>query len=223
MIKAAQKQGKMVVEVPIPTSLYLDSVMRRRCFPELHDLFMHAHRPAKELTESYAALRMLRPHLHKDKKYTVIHVGDGAHCRTAAMFAFLTKNTYNISVDPIADTMGKVQDWMDRFQVQRMEYYRSKIEDYLDDDYPKTFEEYNDGLIFTFVHAHVNVSDILFTRGDWCYAYTCACCHPGEQLVDREEADNCGVDIVREGEDYNILSPERRYQVLQQLDCQFYQ
>ncbi|MDF3067346.1 MAG: hypothetical protein K0R38_2947 [Polyangiaceae bacterium] len=69
------------------SSDYLDRLMRRGCFEALWPLFAKAERPAKELTESYSALVHLRPFMLGPGPYRVLHVGDGAHARTGAMFS----------------------------------------------------------------------------------------------------------------------------------------
>ena len=79
---------------------YLDRLMRRASFEALWPLFAKATRPAKEMTESFSALEHLRPFLSKGEPCRVIHVGDGAHARTGALFALKTE-AENISVDPL--------------------------------------------------------------------------------------------------------------------------
>src|SRR5689334_24695380 len=81
------------------SSDYLDRLMRRECFEALWPLFAKAQRPAKELTESYSALVHLRPFLSGSGPHRVIHVGDGAHARTGAMFSLKTQ-AHSVSVDP---------------------------------------------------------------------------------------------------------------------------
>ena len=68
-------------------------------------------------------------------------------------------------------------------------------------------------ILLTFVHAHVNTRDILASlpKGSWAAAYTCACCHPKQQLV---AADDPDIRVLDDGEDWGILSSQRRYQVL---------
>ena len=87
---------------PSPDGAYLDRLMRRESFQALWPLFAHATRPAKEMTESFSALEHLRPLLTTEGPCRVIHVGDGAHARTAALFALKTQ-AENISVDPLVN------------------------------------------------------------------------------------------------------------------------
>jgi hypothetical protein len=181
------------------TSEYLDRLMRRNCFEALWPLFAKATRPAKELTESYAALVHLRPFIRAGEECRVIHVGDGAHARTAAMFS-LKSETQNISVDPDLN-LALVDDWRERFGIVGLERRKSRIEEVAAElnAMPRV------RTLVTFVHAHVGVEDVL-AQLNWDAAFTLACCVPGKQLSRRH--------VVREGEDSNVLSAGRRYQVL---------
>src|SRR5882724_11339097 len=81
-------------------SSYLDRLMRRESFAALWPLFAKGEKPAKEMTESYSALEHLRPLIRPGEPLRVLHVGDGAHGRTAALFSIKTR-AQNISVDPV--------------------------------------------------------------------------------------------------------------------------
>lgn len=190
-----QHNGDLWVQVPTFRTHYLRAIMRSDSFIPLLELFRHAHDPVKEFTESYSALRHLRPWQSVPK--TVYHIGDGAWARTAAMFAFMTKHM-NIAIDPITN-VGNVSAWQDRFMVDRFYYAPLRVEDY-------QFTAYQPCLV-TFVHAHVDTDAVLDRLGDrWVAAYTCACCEPEKQLGRKYKAH-------KEGEDWGILSPERRYRV----------
>jgi hypothetical protein len=172
--------------------------MRCNCFPELHDLFKHAHNPAKEFTESYAALAHTTKTRQKYLAIDCIHVGDGAHARTGALFAFLTKNTYNYSIDP-ATNEQLLENWVARYNVERLVYYKDKVEDlHFDLLVPK---------LVTFVHAHVNTDEVLSRISNWVIAYTNPCCYPEQQLSKKFKC-------IDHGYDWSILSDKREYQVL---------
>lgn len=179
---------------------YLDRLMRRNSFEALWPLFARAPKPAKEMTESFSALLHLRPHLPKDGPCRVIHVGDGAHARTAALFALKTK-AENISVDPSLN-VALVAAWRDRFSVRRLAWHKARVQD--------VTEELNAlppmPVLVTFVHAHVHVDDVL-DRLRWNAAFTLACCVPGHQLTRSRVPHEAG-------EDPSVLSVERQYQVL---------
>ena len=185
---------------PCANGDYLDRLMRRQSFHALWPLFANATKPAKEMTESFSALEQLRPLLTQGESFRVIHVGDGAHGRTGAMFALKTK-AENISVDPVLN-LSLVEAWRDRFGVRRVAWHKARIEDMC--------EELNAlpemPVFVTFVHAHVNVDRVL-DRLRWDAAFTLACCVPGKQLTHTRVPH-------RAGEDMGVLSADRQYQVL---------
>ncbi len=184
----------------VPNSDYLDRLMRRDSFEALWPLFANATKPAKEMTESFSALQHLRPLLPQEGPCRVIHVGDGAHARTAALFALKTE-AENISVDPSLN-LPLVEAWRERFGVRRLTWQKATIEEVSDqldalDRMP---------VFVTFVHAHVRVDDVL-DRLRWDAAFTLACCVPGNQLSQARVP-------FQEGEDPSVLSPDRHFQVL---------
>lgn len=183
-----------------PHGNYLDRLMRRQSFQALWPLFALADKPAKELTESFSALVHLRDHLPRVGPCRVIHVGDGAHARTAALFALKTKAD-NISVDPEINER-RVADWRDRFGIERFSWHRGRIETLTDtlDALPRM------PTLVTFVHAHVHVDTVLDSLR-YNAAFTLACCSPASQLTSRHR-------IAEEGEDPGVLSSHRRFQVL---------
>lgn len=207
-VKLTQRNDHLQLTVPYPSTKYLNACMRADCFEELHDLFKHAHAPAKEFTESYAALEHLRPHLNPDKMNYVFHIGDGAHCRTAALFTFFTKNTINISIDPNIQE-DKVRSWELRWDVKRFITQKGKVEHFLD---PLIDQLQAPGrrTFFTFVHSHVN-SDVVLDSVPWTAAYINPCCQLSIQASNSPY-------ICKKGEDWSILSPERFYQVLRNFD-----
>jgi hypothetical protein len=183
-----------------PDAGYLDRLMRRQSFEALWPLFSNAQKPAKEMTESFSALEHLRPLMNDRQPCRVIHVGDGAHARTAALFALKTK-AENISVDPSLN-VALVERWRDRFGIRRLSWRKAAIED--------VTEQLNAlpplPVFVTFVHAHVPVDEVL-ARLRWQAAFTLACCVPGHQLSQLHTPH-------QSGEDFSVLSPDRRYQVL---------
>ncbi len=184
----------------VPHAGYLDRLMRRQSFQALWPLFAHATKPAKEMTESFSALVHLRPHFPSVQPFRVVHVGDGAHARTGALFALKTR-AQNVSIDPELN-LSLVSNWQQTYGVERFTFHRSRIEDAYDvlDSLPPMPQ------VVSFVHAHVDV-DAVLARLDWHAAFTLACCVPGRQLT-RSHL------IADDGEDFGVLSDERRYQVL---------
>jgi hypothetical protein len=183
-----------------PNGNYLDRLMRRESFQALWPLFAKAPKPAKEMTESFSALVHLRPLLPKDGPFRVIHVGDGAHARTAAMFALKTK-AENISVDPLVN-VRLVDAWRQRFEVRRLAWKKARIDTVADElnALPPM------PVFVTFVHAHVKV-DAALEKLRWNAAFTLACCVPGNQLTSTHTP-------YKEGNDTSVLSGDRHYQVL---------
>jgi hypothetical protein len=186
-----------------PNGDYLDRLMRRESFEALWPLFAKATKPAKEMTESYSALCHLRPFMPKDTPYRVIHIGDGAHARTAALFS-LKSGAENISVDPLLN-LPLVEAWRDRFEIRRLTLHKAPIEDVV--------EQLNAlpamPVLVTFVHAHVQVDRVLDLLR-WDVAFTLACCVPGHQLSQTRVP-------YRAGSDLSVLSGDRRYEVLVNL------
>lgn len=203
-VRIEQKGGELHVTTKLPRMTYLSNVMRANCFPELHDLFRHAHSPPKELTESYAAFQHLRGWLRNHEWCRVLHVGDGAHARTAALFAFLAGNTDNVAIDPNTN-IERVRDWRARWGVRRFYALKaeagSPLQRFLLDGLGEA------PLFVTFVHAHVDTDEVLDALPRWDIAFTMACCQPQRQLSQRQR-------IVKEGRDWNVLSEQRYYQVL---------
>jgi hypothetical protein len=188
-----------------PRGDYLDRLMRRASFEALWPLFAKATRPAKELTESFSALEHLRPFMEKGEPCRVIHVGDGAHARTGAMFALKTE-AENISVDPLINE-GLLTSWRERFGVRRFSWHKADILDVVAhlDALPAM------PVLVTFVHAHVAVDTVL-SRLRWDVAYTLACCVPGHQLSTRHTPVASGVDaeVLSSGREYQVLSNRAR-------------
>jgi len=185
---------------PEPNGAYLDRLMRRGSFEALWPLFSKATKPAKEMTESFSALVHLRPLMNQCDACRVIHVGDGAHARTAALFA-LKSSAENISVDPLVNHQ-LVEDWTQRFEIKRLSLMKARLCD--------VAEELNAlpplPVFVTFVHAHVGIDEEL-ARLRWDAAFSLACCIPARQLSKKNAS-------ASQGEDFSVLSPARSFQVL---------
>ena len=184
----------------VPNGNYLDRLMRRGCFESLWPLFAKAQHPAKELTESYSALVHLRPFLAGDGPYRVLHVGDGAHARTGAMFSLKTQ-AHSVSVDPQLN-LSLVETWRERFGIRRLDCRKARIQDVSDElnALPPM------PTLVTFVHAHVDV-DAVLAKLRWTAAFSLACCHPDQQLSRHQTVHGSGADM-------SVLSASRSYQVL---------
>jgi hypothetical protein len=174
--------------------------MRRESFSALWPLFAKGEKPAKEMTESFSALEHLRPLIPTSEPVRVVHVGDGAHARTAGLFAIKTV-ARNISVDPQLNE-ALVTEWRDQYGIERFEWRKARIEAFAEElaEMPRMFT------LVTFVHAHVGVDRVLALLR-WDAAFTLACCLPATQLSSLHR-------IHHSGSDVNVLSPGRAYQVL---------
>jgi len=179
---------------------YLDRLMRRNSFAALWPLFAKATKPAKELTESYSALVHLRPHMKQGSPCRVLHVGDGAHARTGALFA-LKSESENISIDPLLN-LPLLEAWRSQFQIRHLSLRKARIEHVADE--LNALPEMP--VLVTFVHAHLHVDDVL-DRLRWDFAFTLACCLPGHQLTRARVPLDSGTDM-------SVLSEGRAYQVL---------
>ena len=87
------------VDVPSFNPTYLRQMFKHRSSGALMPLFAKACDPAKEWTESASAWAKLRKWLKEPT--LALHIGDGAHSRTAAFFAFHSPHE-NVNIDPVA-------------------------------------------------------------------------------------------------------------------------
>lgn len=184
-----------------PHSGYLDRLMRRDSFQALWPLFRHADQPAKEMTESFAALAHLRPLLPPSGPFRVVHVGDGAHARTAALFALKTR-AENIAVDPALNE-PLVAAWQQRHHIERFDWRKAAIEHVVDELNALAVMP----VFVTFVHAHVPVDRVL-DRLRWTASFSLVCCVPGHQLSQDRRP-------TAAGSDPGVLSPHRRWELLE--------
>jgi len=178
--------------------------MRRESFAALWPLFAKGPKPAKELTESYSALEHLRPLIRPGEDLRVVHVGDGAHARTAALFAIKT-SAHNISVDPVLNE-PLVEAWRNDYGIVRFEWRKARIEAVAAElralPPMRTF--------VTFVHAHVAIDRVLSLL-PWQAAFTLACCLPGSQLSRTQHVHHSGSDerVLSAGRQFQVLFPSR--------------
>jgi hypothetical protein len=74
------------VNIQLPSTSFVDKVLKSNSYEELHWLFLHANSPSKEISESYAAFHTLIDNKIKVTSNVFLHVGDGGYARTAAIF-----------------------------------------------------------------------------------------------------------------------------------------
>lgn len=201
-------KGSMTITVPAFDSRYLNHALKSRSIEPLAALFSKAGDAAKEYTESCSALSKLEK--WADIPRNVLHVGDGAHARTATLFAYHTRHN-NYSVDPAIVKCTVWYEWASVYNPQRVTLCPQTIEDFLQEPPQWLFD--GPPLLLTFVHAHVSTEAVLASlpSGSWAAAYVSACCEPKTQLI------KVGSDIarvVKSGQDWGILSPKREFQVV---------
>jgi hypothetical protein len=124
--------GCMQLHADIPqfNARYFRQMFKHRSSGALMPLFAKACDPAKEWTESFSAWYHMRKWLKEPTM--VLHVGDGAHARTAALFAFHSAHE-NVSIDPEAKP-EVVSTWQNEIKltVQRLYIDKARIEDVLE-------------------------------------------------------------------------------------------
>jgi hypothetical protein len=204
-------KGSATVTVPAFNAAYFRALFQSKSAAVLMPLFNLSNDAAKEWTESFAAWHKLRSYLRPAT--LALHIGDGASSRTGALWAFHTGHQ-NISIDPQA-SQGNLSRWQLEIdlKVRRLRCIKARAEDILVGLVVDWIAADNPPVLLTFVHAHVDVQRLLamLPPGSWRAAYTCACCEKNRQLLPN---DSKVARIVKEGDDWSILSPERQYQVL---------
>ena len=183
----------------IPTNRYVDRVLTSNSFEVLYNRFKTAESPTKEISESFAAMYNLRKVCRIDD-YTWLHIGDGAHCRTAAIFAFFS-NSLNYPIDPKID-VDKYTEWVNKFNVRNIIPFPIKYETLLN-----PFKDEKIGI--TCVHAHVKLNEVDKKFPHWNYLYSNVCCHYDQQTFSENYMKQNNIEKILEYHDYGILSKKR--------------
>jgi len=202
--------------INLPHHKYADRVLRSNSYEELFWRFKDAESPIKEVTESYAALSNL-------KKICIIsnanwlHIGDGAHTRTAAIFAFFSKENNNFSIDP-ALNIEKFDAWQKRYNVSGIIPVKKKFQDFSHRD---MCELLNTSFIPTYniccVHAHVKVEEVDKQFPYWTYFYTNICCLPAQQSFSEAYMKEHNIVEILRKQDMGILSHQREVIIYKKL------
>jgi hypothetical protein len=190
------------VTIPIPTSKYLDAILRKNCFEELWELFKLADQPAKELTESYAFISNMKKIINLNNS-SIFHIGDGAHARTGIMCSYLTK-TFNISIDPSIN--HNLKKFLEKWKTNNFLYYAEKYEDFVKNHLTIVTFPY----ILSCVHAHIDLKELVQVFPDWSYLYSNICCYPEKQTFSKKFMLENNISLVMDKIDFGILSPQRR-------------
>lgn len=198
------KYNHQTVTIPLPHTGYIDKVMHSNCFEELWELFKLADKPAKEITESYAALSNLKKVCRLQDK-TILHIGDGAHARTGILFSYMTKS-YNISIDPQIN--HNLVQFLNKWNTRNFEYQASKFED---------FDFIMDEYIISCVHAHVELEEINNKYPNWTYLYSNICCYPEKQTFSRRYMKENNIVEIVDKFDLGIWSDQRNIKIYKNL------
>jgi len=200
ILSASVSGESMHVNLRLPSTRYLNELLRLKCAPDLTRLKLFPD--AKEVTESLAAhraaIRYLGPESVGRDDVLLVDVGCGSTPRTAAVFAFRTR-WQCVAVDPGLHMKGR-WDEIDRLSchVERVDVGRG----------PRW---YHDGLaVVTAVHCHAPLPAIVdAVRARRLVIIAIPCCVPLELE---------GIEPVMEYVDWGIWSPHRTVKVYDVLD-----
>ncbi|MDD5358303.1 MAG: hypothetical protein PHX80_04100 [Candidatus Nanoarchaeia archaeon] len=177
---------------------YINELLKKDCFPQLHPLFVKSNNPEKEISESMAALKHLSSFVKIIDETMNFHIGDGRYCRTAALFTFLTKS-WNTSIDPIIN-VARVTVWENEEKVNdHFDIFAGKFQDYEWEDREKPCN-------LVCVHSHIVLKDLIKHFPHWRYLYTNPCCNPRQQIFDIQTLKQNNISVLLAGADNKILS-----------------
>jgi len=143
---------------------YINKALGLSCFPDIATLKIFPN--GKEITESFGAFEATKRFIpffnHADNNLDIVCVGDGRTPRTAATFAFLTKNKV-YSIDPNL----KTPEYFEK-NIQRLKCLRSKVED---------IDFNSEKVIIVAVHSHAPLNKVLENiKGDQRALVAIPCC-----------------------------------------------
>jgi hypothetical protein len=179
-------------------SKYVREYLKKDCSAELQSLASALGNPAKEISESMAAVTHLRKAIHPCGNMNYVVIGDGTRCLTGALLAFLTKG--NVwSVDPIIN-MQAVSNWVAEHGVLRFNPVPKKFEDAQIENLD------NNPVTLVLVHAHVSTCQVIQKFANWRFIYVNPCCYFKTQLLSTSYQDKFGIQCIYAGIDNNIAS-----------------
>jgi hypothetical protein len=181
---------------------YVGEYLKKDCSSELQNLASTLNNPAKEISESMAAISHLRRFINPGGNMNYVVIGDGSRCLTGAFLAYLTKG--NVwSIDPVIN-MRIVQSWMTANNVLRFKPVKKKFQDVRIEGMD------NNPVTLALVHAHVSTVQALQKFSNWRFAYINPCCHPETQILTASYQDKFGIQCVYAGIDDKIISEKNR-------------
>lgn len=180
---------------------FVRGLLKKECYGQVHPLFCRACSPAKEITESFAAFHHLYDVIEDmTKLQTFFHIGDGAYCRTGALFTFLLgleSKSIHVSVDP-AIKYDFMTEWIKDNKVKNFFFHADKWQDIDLSFYPPPYT-------FVLVHAHVNLESIA-EKYPFDFIYTNPCCHYNKQVLSINYIEKNRIGVVKAGNDLRNLS-----------------
>lgn len=180
------------------TNVYVREYLRKECSSDLQYLVSTLNNPAKEISESMAAVNHLCKFINPKGNMNYVVIGDGSRCLTGAFLAYLTKG--NVwSIDP-AINQQIVQDWMSTFNVLRFKPIPKRVQNIQIKNGDKN------PVTIVLVHAHVSTYEVIQKFPNWRFIYVNPCCYQETQLLDIEHQNKYGIQCVYAGIDENIAS-----------------
>jgi hypothetical protein len=184
------------------TNIYVREYLKKECSSELQYLSSTLNNPAKEISESMAAVSHLRKFIRPSGNMNYIVIGDGSRCLTGAFLTFLTKG--NVwSIDP-AINQRIVQGWMDTYSVLRFKPIKKKMQDVQVKNLGKN------PVTIVLVHAHVSTYEAIQKFPNWRFIYVNPCCYQQAQLLKTPFQEKHGIQCVYAGIDENIASEKNQ-------------
>lgn len=199
------------VTIKKPTLRYLDEFISLRCSLDLLGLKLFPN--AKEITESMAAFNAVRRNIsykaqinYDGSNISLFDIGCGQMPRTAALFAMRTKwKCY--AIDPKLLTYT---DAIPFFPINNLYHGQCKFEEML---FPE--ESRNNIFIFTLVHAHIDLEEIIKFihkyRPPYAYIINIPCCEFSHDEIIKKN--HSLLPLIAEYEDFGIHSPMRHIYV----------
>jgi hypothetical protein len=183
-------------------NVYVREYLKKECSSDLQSLVSTLNNPAKEISESMAAVNHLHKFINSNGNMNYVVVGDGSRCLTGAFLAYLTKGKI-WSIDP-AINQQIVQGWMDAHNVLRFKPIPKRFQDIQVKNMNKN------PVTIVLVHAHVSTYQVIQKFPNWRFIYVNPCCYQETQLLSISYQNKYGIQCVYAGIDENIISEKNQ-------------
>jgi hypothetical protein len=184
------------------TNVYVREYLKKECSSDLQYLVSTLNNPAKEISESMAAVCHIRKFINPNGNMNYIVIGDGFRCLTGAFLAFLTKGSV-WSIDP-AINQRIVQSWMNDRNVLRFKPIQKRVQDIQIKNLDKN------PVTIVLVHAHVSTYQVIEKFPNWRFIYVNPCCYQETQLLSISYQNKYGIQCIYAGIDENIASEKNQ-------------